>query len=258
MIGNDHHFVIGHQHAVCQDYCSSREGFAALSDGCSCVLDANGKPIEAHTDIGARLIVRAAFHHRDQESPEVLVMQSIATANSYRSSLDLSINTLSATLVIIRDAGSHFESIVCGDGLIAARNKIGSWTAISSQYAPIPFYPRYLHEQVDITADLQVTEFQTGSSTSSTHSSTDKIQVRIFPKDQYDCVVGISDGAFSFLKEGTPLWNSYLASRLLDLRRIKGRYVLRNLSGILKELSEERTINQDDISMISLFDDGVR
>ena len=251
---SDHHFVIGHQHTVCQDYCSSREGFAALSDGRSCVLGLDVKPYEAHTDIGARLLVRAAFHHREKSQWESPTAHVINTANEYRRSLDLSIDTLSATLITICDRDDKFIAAVCGDGLIAARRRGGKWELFANQYEPIPYYPRYMLEDVQPDTNLRITRMHSGDS----NAMINRVQVFEFNKIDYDCVVGLSDGAFSFLRDGVPHWDLSLALRLLDLRRTRGRFVLRNLTGILKELAAENIIHQDDISMIALFDDGVK
>lgn len=251
---SDHHFVIGHQHAVCQDYCSSREGFAALSDGCSCVLGSDGKSYEAHTDIGARLLVRAAFHHREETQPESLAVHAINTADEYRKSLGLSIDALSATLITICNHDDKFIATVCGDGLIAARRRDASWELFAHQYDPIPYYPRYMLEDAQPVTNLRITRMHSGDS----DAIISRVQSLKFNKNDYDCIVGLSDGVFSFLQDGVSCWNLSLAMRLLDLRRIRGRFVLRNLTGILKELAADSIIHQDDISMIALFDDGVK
>lgn len=269
MILSDHHFAIGHQHSVCEDYAASREGFAALADGCSTVLDAEGKPIQAHTDIGARLLVRAAFRNCDERDPSMLVQFAVHTADEYRRSLELSVDTLSATLLGLRDDGDVLTAFVSGDGLVAARS-CGKWQCFAHQYHPRPFYPRYCllprsdGQSCDRGLDLTVDDvFQdsanfgyVGGAVGGGDFDPCQVSVYHFPKSDCDFVLAMSDGAFSFLKDGVPYWGPALASQLLDFRRMKGRFVLRNLSGVLRELAAKGIVHQDDISMIALYEDG--
>ena len=98
---SSHHYMIGKSHDYCEDYAASCDTFAALSDGCSVVKDQDGNRVEAHTDVGARLFVWAAFANRwnvFEEFPE----PTLKTADRFRKELLMSEATLSATLFCLR------------------------------------------------------------------------------------------------------------------------------------------------------------
>jgi hypothetical protein len=77
-----------------------------------------------------------------------------------------------------------------------------------------------------------------------------------WPLDKYDLVVGASDGVFSFTSpNGTPVpWNNTLIDHLLDFQGMAGEFMVRHLRGVVGELREEGIVNQDDISMIGVYD----
>jgi hypothetical protein len=64
----------------------------------------------------------------------------------------------------------------------------------------------------------------------------------------------MSDGAFSFTKNGVPVpFDCDFTLRLLDFRRMGGKFMVRHLRGTLAELEREGIVNQDDISMVALY-----
>lgn len=258
MIRSDSHFMIGHSHTVCEDYSANLGGFAALADGCSAVMDDNGVRMEAHTDIGARLLVRSAFHHAHAAS-ELFGTLAIHTADSYRRQLDLPLHTLSATLGCVRLVDHCLECRLFGDGVVAARDrssKAWAWSVASFGGHP----PRYLRYELRDN-DLATYEADHGSmfgiESNWLQSGPREYPYRIFcNRHTYDMAIIMSDGATSFTCDSRPVPFVKLADRLFDFRRMKGRFVLRQLAGITKDLAKEGIVHQDDISMIALYDDG--
>lgn len=252
-MNSDHHFVIGRSHTVCEDYAASQGGFAALSDGCSCVTGEHGRRISAHTDIGARLLVRAAFHHQVRFTEGEFAKLVLHTADGYRRQMDLASHCLSATLLAIGVADSRVFAMIHGDGVIAARNRQnGLWDCYQYYFDGPPIYLRYLlvpdcpkpTTRLVVTEVFRELEMDFGRDTTSLHG---------FGLGTFDLVVAMSDGAFSFTKNSVPIpFNTDLALRLLDFRGLKGEFIKRHLTGVLREMAQDGIVNQDDISMIAI------
>jgi hypothetical protein len=249
---SSHHFVIGKSHEVCQDYCASCEGFAALSDGCSVVKDRDGKQIEAHTDVGARLLVHAAIHHRRLLGFSEMAYQATQRAFEHAVLLGTGINSVSATLIVLRASARGLAGCIIGDGVLACRNKTSKqWSVYASHYDPAPYYPRYIVSGSDFNPTLSVEVVIGGDAGYGSLSNHIKL---LWPHDS-DMIVAMSDGAFSFTKNGASVpFDEELALRLLDFRRMGGKFMVRHLRGVLKELEQDGIVNQDDLSMIALYD----
>ena len=262
MTNSDHHFAIGKSHTVCEDYAASQPQFTALSDGCSCVIDENGKKVDAHTDIGSRLLVRAAFHHQSILDESEFYTAATHTADGYRRQLGMGLGTLSATLMTLRTVGTinhYFHVTACGDGVIALRHRDGSgWFVQCIEFDGPPDYPRYRLSDRSRVVSYPVRWF--GHKSLADDSKILHLSQRyswfseICCTKDYDLAVCMSDGAFSFTKDSNPVeFNVEFANRLLDFRRMAGRFVLRHLTGVLRELAEDGIVNQDDISMIAMY-----
>ena len=248
----DHHFEIGHAHDVCQDYAASDGDFAALSDGCSVVTDGNGNHVRAHTDVGARLLTMAAFYHR-YDKPEYSNRHhyAIRTADQYRRQLCLPRECLSATLITLSLRPMHVMCSISGDGIIAARARDGQWKIHRFVYADSPYYLVY-----DLSGAVafrgRPTDFIWDGDKELAYRC-ENFSNRYFSFGVFDLVVAMSDGATSFTKDGKSVeFNREFALRLLDFRRMRGRFVLRHLRGVCKELRQEGVVHQDDISMIAM------
>ena len=246
-----HHFVIGASHEVCEDYAYSTDDFAALSDGCSVVKGPDGKRREAHTDVGSRLLVRAAFHHREEGRPDLLARLAIHTADGYQRSMDLGADTLSATLACLRIRDGEMFGQIIGDGVLAVRRE-GEWSVWAWTFDPIPYYPRYILSSSQPETVVSVTEVVIGDIVPFTETTPFPMGMMWGPG--CELMVAISDGAFSFTKDSKSVpFDSELALRLLDFRRMGGKFMVRHLRGVLKELAEDGIVNQDDISMVALY-----
>lgn len=249
---SSHHYVIGKSHEVCQDYCASCEGFAALSDGCSVVKDRDGKQVEAHTDVGARLLVHAAIHHRHVSAFSEIQLLSVQRACEQALLLGTGTDSVSATLAILKSSERNLASCIIGDGVLACRNRESKqWSVYANHYDPAPYYPRYLISGIDFNPALNVdlvTGYDVGLGSISNCC-------QILWAQHSDMIVAMSDGAFSFTKNGASVpFDKELALRLLDFRRMGGKFMVRHLRGVLKELEQDGIVNQDDLSMIALYD----
>lgn len=243
----DSHYIMGCSHKVCQDYATTGNGVAALSDGCSIVLGQDGKQVVAHTDVGARLLVHSVISGPLPLSVDLAVNRAEACGCVLR----LPRYTMSATLLSISATGGSFDVVCAGDGVIAARTIDGKWAVYAVTFNPIPCYPIYSAKQREECGSPIVTRIDIDGDT----------YCDVFPivRTFYGCdlVVCMSDGALSFTKDGCQVpFDMAFASRLLDFRRMKGRFVLRHLTGIIRDLAAEGIVNQDDISMIAIHDDG--
>lgn len=254
-MNSDHHFLIGASHSICEDFASSREGFAALADGCSVVMDSDGNKITAHTDIGARLLVRSAFHHRNIDSVDLFHDLVLNTADGYRRHMDLPAETLSATLLTLRSDNKRIRATCCGDGMIAARERgTGYWATYQYVYPTRPYYLRYRLGVVPVhESPLEIIRFQSGVKSESIGRL---VSCLSFPKDECDLVIAMSDGSSSFTSGNKSVeFNDELLKRLLDFRRLAGRFALRHLKGVMKELAQDGIIHQDDISLIAIHEE---
>jgi hypothetical protein len=263
-MNSDHHYVIGHSHEVCQDYAKSNGDVAALSDGCSIVVGKDGKQVAADTDTGARLLVAAVLQQAKFGFRSIL--QAAEMASGIATLIGIGTNSITATLATISKNDNGTRAEICGDGLIAGRSRDGSgWAVFQYQFPTKPFYPRYM---LDHGRDAQRFFSECG----------DKFNLRMRPvggayenstlpllsnapgdgfnfTHEFDLVVAMSDGIFSFTHKSKLVDTDAIIDRFLDFRRLKGRFVLRQLNGVLRELKEEGYENQDDVSMIAIHAD---
>jgi len=252
---SSHHFMIGNSHEVCEDYAFSEGDFAALSDGCSRVSRPDGSLAEAHTDVGARLLVRAAFACRSEPLGLSFLHTAIRVADAYRRSLQMASETLSATLICLAADDNIVTAAIAGDGMVAARRRdTRKWEVYASRFSGPPFYPRYLLEHGQIE-DRWAKESTVTFLADGTRQHCVPF-IYGFPGSFCDLVVAASDGVFSFTERGKPVEFNYdFALRLLDFRRMGGKFMVRHLRGTLENLKKDGLVNQDDISMVGLYID---
>ncbi len=155
-MNSDCAFRIGAAHAVCQDYAVARSGvpaYAILADGCSSSPD---------TDIGARLLVKAAqtvittltrdFGQDPDAALSHYYTATLAKARALARRLPLERECLDATLLTVLADRSHWSAAVYGDGVVAARRKDGLLEATAITYAD--HSPRYLNYRGDAERTL--------------------------------------------------------------------------------------------------------
>lgn len=236
-------FSIGKTHDVCQDYgvaddprqsdLSESGAVAVVCDGCSSSQD---------TDMGARLLARSAILTRPFD-PEVVIQR----ANQYRTALELDQHALDATLLMARETPEgDAEVFVCGDGVVVARRRNGTgydhWTLSFNLNAP-----EYLSYRLDAGRYAEYQKAGGGVLTVGGRCPPveDCLQARVqgvhfyhvFPKDLYDVVLVMSDGAESFQKrDGTRLVSVPLTEvldQVLDLKVLTHGFLRRRMGKFL-------------------------
>lgn len=230
----DVHFAIGKTHDVCQDYGladdSGETAYAIVCDGCSASKD---------TDIGARLLARAALHI-DPLFPEWF----LSRADTFRVALGLPLETLDATLLQVRatDLGDAVVT-VWGDGVVVARRRDGTgydhWVLSFNNNAP-----EYLSYRLD--PDRFAAYKKAGCGVLSIDSSIPGSILGhpkgvhfygVFHRDEYDVVLVMSDGAESFQRrEGTrlvPVPLTDVLDQVLDFKVLTHAFLRRRLGRFL-------------------------
>jgi len=274
----DSYFTIGSIHQVCEDYSLSGgkgdKSFAVMSDGCS------GSP---RTDFGARflsLAMEQILGQGPRKNLNLLHNDGLALAERMvRNMMDcsqLDFYCLDATLGYVLSEEDSFRTFLSGDGVIAARKKNGDkWCAVIEYPSGAPPYMSYsldkertafymkttngcpftidIHEQ---TASLDYKK--TTLEDEGMHS-----HVFMFPKDEYDLVMVMSDGATSFQKpvssetsrnfvEVSPV---EIVDKLLNVKAAKGEFIKRRCKRMLKELYQKGWKHLDDLSVAALHGD---
>lgn len=141
----DSHFLIGRRHETegkpCQDYAATAtnatNAYAFLSDGCS---------TGGETDIGSRLIVRAALKHANELTaypPDFFDSTSRSLAEM-SASLNLSARDCDSTLLAVSVGANIIRACLVGDGVIAMRTTDGSIKIYEYSWNKnLPYYLSY-------------------------------------------------------------------------------------------------------------------
>jgi len=229
-------FTIGSQHMVCQDHAvagisATTGAFAALADGCS------SSPA---TDIGARLLTRAAtLALRDAyDLPDVDAV--VRTAARWASSQDLSPERpapwcLDATLsmALARPDGS-VQCLIAGDGAMAVRHRDGRVTTVSMRWdgnaPPYPSYRLHPSRRMGWQAQFGTGELHEWSSDGVQRQTLvhDEPRTWTFHAEDIDLILLMSDGVESFHgRHGETITPHDVATRLLSVQRSTGRYLVR-------------------------------
>ncbi len=250
MTHTDSYYAIGKSHTYCQDYADHSSIAAVLSDGCSRVYDINNKQINVRTDVGARILALTALSEFNEQhlTLDEHFKQIAILANRNRKSLELPKSTLSATLLAVTHKDGLYNMIICGDGAVCARfRETKEWIYATYKYDPLPpIYPTHWLDR-STPHGCTITIYR-GTSMNTDISRNAYWYEDYLSTDRYDTVLIFSDGVFSFTKDNKPCPFETIIDKLLDFKRMKGCFVVRNLKAILGELESEGYIHQDDIS----------
>ncbi len=258
-------YHIGKKHQVCQDYTlhGSRGNapYVILSDGCS------GSP---HTDIGARIIsnlvrkqLKQDGHIYDYDDH----LNIILDAYIHTSKLDISPACLDATLLILAVDAEYKEcKVVCyGDGVIVKIRKDGTIEVIEIQYTSgAPFYLNYHAD--DIRKKLYLEKFGNeriitkyilapdGQKIINKVNTYDDYSYReIFSIKDYVAAAVMSDGMMDFSSPQCHIDCWQVLNNLLPFKNYAGLFVERRLNRFLKEFNAAGCVNNDDVSMASVY-----
>jgi len=279
----DHFLKMGHSHKVCEDYAASSSAgvwpgqFAVVSDGCSLVLDANGKPFNAYTDYGSRLMVRAASDILREGFPDQQWVHRmiLSKAEVFARALGFPRQTLSATLLTVQVQEQSFLTTVCGDGVTAARRKGSSiWDVQEFSFSDgKPYYMRYDLSKDDRTTFNKTNQYCVREDYT---VDTDNFGLKVpfatlleipptgifftqyeYPFETHDIVLVSTDGMTSFThrKEDTtiePIPTPMALNEYLALKGTKGEFIQRRAKKASAALEKAGITHHDDISIAAL------
>jgi hypothetical protein len=282
----DSAFQIGASHAICQDYSlaggslpgapAAKSGLQAshyviLSDGCSSSSD---------TDIGARLLVKAAqqvlleLDGSSARDPAGIHEEAARRALMWAELIGLRPQAVDATLLTAHLDGDELILGCTGDGVICLQSVAGTIDAYSVSYASgYPRYPGYTHQPERLLAweDLErsgkeVKHFRSASfesplrlrDASRVERPTEVFNVRAA---DYKYVALFSDGIHSFYSaEQTETSKSVEAipaegflRDLVSFKSVRGAFVGRRLKRFLKDCRAKGWRHMDDLAMGALY-----
>ena len=270
----DSAFVIGRSHAVCQDYAvagfiekdGATNSYTIVADGCSSSPD---------TDIGARLLVKAAQRsllargELTESSVNDLYDDATRAALKQARLIDLSGCSIDATLLAICASGGKVTAACYGDGTVALQSRRGDLDVYSISFADgRPRYPSYLRQP----DRLRVFDELTGNTKHVSHvrltsregvvdlgtrTSVDAVEVFTRDATDYEYVAVITDGVESFsqmvhtdtTKQVERLESERILGDLLGFKSFGGAFVKRRLSRFLMECNKKDWRNGDDLAV---------
>lgn len=266
-MNTDKFLKIGVSHHMCEDYVLSgdentgTEPFIILADGCS------GAP---NTDWGSRLLVRAGMNyiHRDF-SDEIFARCTLASAHTYAQSLQLSDDTLCATLLTLTVEGDIVKTFCCGDGVVAAKDYDGRFLIFEYKFqSGAPYYLRYeLSEEKkqgylkEFGPHYSVTRIDLDGDKAKKETCKYEIQsngpipilAEEFSIEHYQQIAIFSDGVSQFSTGGgripTFVDLEKIIPELMAFKNTKGEFVKRRCDRAFAKFAENGWANFDDFSM---------
>ena len=278
----DSAFIIGATHAVCQDYATTGDTWTSkrapgpnstvspyiiLSDGCSS---------SPNTDIGARLLVKAAEQFLARFQPVAtrlteLHRESARRALCWATLTGLTPQAVDATLLTAHLSDGELILGCSGDGVIALQSWTGALDVYAISYpAGYPFYPGYAHQPERLLAlkdgvSKTIDHFRCDSSADTLRleeSSTSVSPTEVFhvKAADYKHVVLISDGIHSFFttkqtetsKRVEDISMQRIIKELISFKSVRGAFVGRRLKIFLKECQSKGWQHRDDLAIGAL------
>ncbi len=274
-MNTDIFFTQGTTHRVCQDYALSNPRNKDTGEiiGMPYVVVCDGCSGARHVDIGARLLALAAVQNiLDREDGVRNNLGAIlATADVFRRSLGLAVESLSSTLLTATQIGNYIEACCVGDGCILAHNKTTDMWELRVISFPreLPYYlryelkPSYRQAYLDeygwkyIPRLIEVYHFDS-IEVQSKHEIANYFCVNYthrFPLDEYDIVAVATDGVGDFQhisadKSGTtPVLNIEVLRELLAFKNFAGTFVQRRCNRAFKTFHANNWQNLDDVGI---------
>lgn len=272
----------GSTHRMCQDYAisNSREpngqikgpAYVVVCDGCSGA---------EHSDFGARLLARAAIRYKDHfiHTGDQL-NRILATADVYRQTMGLHIQSLCATLLIAAENQMGTMVTMVGDGGIYARRRDGGASFFEFKYpSGAPYYLRYsisLDDEAtygekfgwsrtktiyDLSPQDEVIASRVEDITKIPdvlHPSVEVMPITMqFNRNEYDLIAIMSDGisAFETLtitttgKHTDLIPSTQVLREVMAFKNTNGEFVQRRCQRAFKQFEENKWKNTDDFSL---------
>ena len=269
-------YNIGATHSVCEDYAIARNPtdanpYAILSDGCS---------TSPETDIGARLLVRAAeqiIKRGIAEEPEIIHQHASHLASRWARLLRLPAEAIDATLLTAYINNDKVVVSCSGDGLIVIESIDGKVDAYSFSYpSGYPFYLAYLDQPDRLDRfsfreffDREILHFHAPSKDATLQLKSRELRGRITEVLRIktsDCrVVSMSsDGLHSFLqtkhngvtRSVEPVQLPEIVKELLSFKSLNGAFVARRVKKFIKECGARGWQHSDDLSIAAIHVGG--
>lgn len=282
----DSAFEIGAAHAICQDYSlaggslpaapGAQPGLQAspyviLSDGCSSSSD---------TDIGARLLVKAAeqtlleLDGSPAGDPSEIHREAARRALAWAELVGLRPQAVDATLLTAYLVDDELILGCSGDGVICLQSVAGAIDVYSISYASgYPLYPSYAHqpERLLAWADVErsgreVRHFRCASLESplrlcDTSSSSVPTEVFTVRAQDYTYVALFSDGIHSFYSTAQTETSRRIEAIPADealrgfvsFKSARGAFVGRRMKRFLKDCRARGWQHADDLAFGALY-----
>ncbi|HZH32576.1 MAG TPA: protein phosphatase 2C domain-containing protein [Pyrinomonadaceae bacterium] len=287
----DSTFHIGASHAVCQDY--SLAGEAGLSSARAEGLDAtqrerrpyvilsDGCSSSADTDIGARLLVKAAERMLGELGgsqpcdPARIHLEAARRALRWAKLLGLRPQAVDATLLTVHLDGEDLVVGCSGDGVVCLLTRAGALDVYSISYASnYPLYPAYAHQPARLLALAGAEGGRTGKEVRHFRSASLEERLRpcgAFVRDSptevftvkaadYKYAAIFSDGVHSFFDTGqteaggrgvaVPL--EQVLRGLISFKSTRGAFVERRMKMFLRDCLHRGWRHADDLSIGAL------
>jgi len=280
----DSAFAIGTTHAVCQDYAIARNGvtsvsengetatlmpYLILSDGCSSSAD---------TDVGARLLVKAAEQTLLASRPAAAELPAMHTAAAHTALIWTTLTGLDPQAVDATLLTAHLfddDLIVgcSGDGVIV----IESWSDLVELHVisysnGYPLYPSYQQQPERLQALQQIgcareiKNYRANGPGEKLHFEGTRISdalTEVFSLKVSDCKYAalISDGIHSFSsrqqtetsKSAEPIPIEEIVRELISFKNTRGAFVSRRLTKFLRECETRGCLQRDDLAIAALY-----
>lgn len=265
----DSAFRMGSTHEVCQDYaaagaCGSCRPYVVLADGCSSSPD---------TDVGARLLVKAAARLlRESGGPPAdtlneLHAEAARLALSWAELLGLKPQAVDATLLTAHLHGGELVVGCSGDGVVCLQTTAGALDVYVVSYTHgYPVYPAYAHQPARLRAladagllSKEITHLRADLAeeplrAARVSESGALTEVFAVSADGYRFATLLSDGAHSFLRPGSSesIPVESVLPELVSYKNTRGAFVSRRIQGFLKDCRRNSWRHADDLSLAAL------
>ena len=262
----DHHFEIGKDHRVCQDYafsaCGENHAVAVVCDGCSSSSD---------VDFGARALAlsvkRTLMIGGGDMNWDLFGKVTINNLSTIGDKIPLDPRSLDATLLLAFVKGKEFKAHIFGDGVFFHK------TATTLRIVHVDFEsnkPDYLSYHLDKLRMKEYDETVTGSkhvldtSYYLANEGKESIEIENYIKpfepvtfnglvENGDILGVMSDGVNSFrLNNGDEIRGSDIVKEFVDFKSTVGVFVARRILALKRQYTKEQITHSDDISVSAI------
>ena len=258
-INHDAHFLIGHNHPVCEDFAMhGKKPFPWLlvADGCSA---------STHVDVGARVLVSMTrkLIESSSEMPGYMELGKKISfdATAVRKILGLDESMLDATLMLAWVEDNQVHVYVYGDGSLLLRDAAGKCHTVDIDFTHnAPYYLSYWQDKVRCAAYAKLNE--TPHTLRIKDSRENAMQslpfyepIRFsFNLNDYPVVALASDGVSAFMNktEQKNIKSDVITADFLDFKSFEGDFVQRRLNRLLKQYAEQGIYPMDDVALAVL------